>query len=485
MKISRARVLFQVGVHAILVAHILAFYFLDWKAIGSLDFPSFFHDGLSRGVITAGVILGLAAFGGTLIFGRLFCSWGCHFGAFQDLAAWILRKLRIPLPHVRTRFLHWTPYVLLAVIFLVPALKTWSTEGLPTETSIDLGANPPWAALPGLAGSVITFLACGAGILLFLGTRGFCRFVCPYGAGFRIFDRLAPLRIRKKQACGGSHESCGPSDVPPCTSACPTAIDVHAETETGGQVRDLDCVRCHLCIEACPRDALELSFRPAKTFEPVPRPVEARPTIPLTEEIVFALVAILAYVAWDMLIAAHFLAATLALGEGFLVATCLRASRSRSMDLAGRIPLRREGRWTLRGALFLGLVSLTFIPLGQAAAFKVLKLRADRDFEAVFGAESPEALPGNLPPLEGQPPRISDPVERRRRLEILEKAHSRALSLFPENRPVKMRYIITLSALEDPRARLELSELEARADDPRLRELRAWVESRLPAPGEP
>ena len=31
----------------------------------------------------------------TAIFGRFFCSWGCHILALEDLCAWILGKLGV------------------------------------------------------------------------------------------------------------------------------------------------------------------------------------------------------------------------------------------------------------------------------------------------------------------------------------------------------------------------------------------------------
>ena len=64
-------------------------------------------------------------FGGALIFGRLFCSWGCHFGATQDLAAWVLRKIGWKPPLVRTRFLHQAPYLVLLAIFVLPLADRW------------------------------------------------------------------------------------------------------------------------------------------------------------------------------------------------------------------------------------------------------------------------------------------------------------------------------------------------------------------------
>ena len=62
--------------------------------VGSVDFQEFFHFFIKYGIINAGSILVLIAFGTTLIFGRFFCGWACHFGAIQELSWWILDKLK-------------------------------------------------------------------------------------------------------------------------------------------------------------------------------------------------------------------------------------------------------------------------------------------------------------------------------------------------------------------------------------------------------
>src|SRR6185503_10773597 len=122
IKLSRLRVAFQVLLHVVLAGHVIAWYVLDWKALGALDFQAFFHYFLGHGLVTAGGILAIAAFGLALIFGRLFCSWGCHFAGLQDLAAWVLRRLRWKPPLVRTRLLHFLPFLVLFVVFILPLL---------------------------------------------------------------------------------------------------------------------------------------------------------------------------------------------------------------------------------------------------------------------------------------------------------------------------------------------------------------------------
>ncbi len=401
MRLSRIRVGFQVLLHVVLIGHVLAYYWLNWRSVGALDFQSFFHPVLGAGVLTAGALLAIAVYGSALVFGRLFCSWGCHFGATQDLAAWILRRVGWRPPRVRTRFLQWFPYVFLVVIFVLPLLRRWLLEDW--EFSVDVAAVAPWDTLPGRLMSVLTFLVCGAAILLFLGTRGFCRFVCPYGALFRVTSRIAPFRVRRIASCAGSPAgSCASAFTtdsgstlapPPCTAACPTAIDVHRETSEAGAVTSTDCIRCNLCIEACPQDALAYRARPVPSVTPsepgisddsklaasaaTSRPESAlsprsgSPGTPWTlsvgAELLVAIVTLATYAIADLVYGGHFLAASLALAEGFLVYAVLALFRRRG-----------GGRWTFSGVTAVGVLLLTFVPLFEAAAFKLLKYRALR-----------------------------------------------------------------------------------------------------------
>ena len=57
VKVSRLRVGFQVLLHAVLIGHVVAYYWLEWRAVGALDFQSFFHHFLGRGILTAGALL--------------------------------------------------------------------------------------------------------------------------------------------------------------------------------------------------------------------------------------------------------------------------------------------------------------------------------------------------------------------------------------------------------------------------------------------
>lgn len=487
MKLSRIRVAFQIVLHLVLVGHVIAYYAFGWTRIGAIDFQAFFHYFLGEGLLTAGALFALLMFGGALVFGRLFCSWGCHFGATQDLAAWVLRKAGWKPPLVRTRFLHHAPYVVLIAVFLLPLLSRWTEKGLGTPR-VDMAAVAPWDTLPGWFLSIVTFLACGAGILVFLGTRGFCRFVCPYGAVFRLTDRAAVFKVRKVRACGSG---CGGSGAHPCTAACPTAIDVHHETQDLGRVVSVDCVRCNLCIEACPAGALahvtagaaarRLGVDEVKgAFVPAPAPAASRPAydLPAAGEAVILGVSIVTYLAVDLVYGGHFLAATIALAQGFLAWTVLLAIRGSPGGAVLGFPLRRGGRWTFAGITAVGLFAISSIPIAEAGAFRLIRadgLRLDSRADPLASRPRLEEGPRRLGTED-----VSSLIEERRRLSSAAERYRLALVIFPSDLSTRKLLLGAYARLGDPRALDEARELARQSpEDAWAREALQWTEKRF------
>jgi len=484
--VSQVRVAFQICLHLLFASHVLAWYYLDWKSIGGLDFQEFFHNLLSKGVVTIAVVVTATIFLLSLVWGRLFCSWGCHFAAAQDLAAWILRRVGWRSPFVRTRFLHWLPFLLLTVIFLMPAVLNWFESGWSFQGAGPgglLSGNAPWGGLPGAVMSIATFVVCGGIILLFLGRRGFCRFVCPYGAVFRVASLAAPWRVRRLAVCQPSPDAMGAAAVPDCTRACPTAIDVHEETSRLGKVVSFDCVHCHLCIEACPNGALgySASSRPFATLKEasggrgidscgsgdrggpaddelpgltmiasrtMTGPTATRPsrwTLTVGEELLAFALAIVAYAAFDQVYGGHFLAASLALAEAFLVLVALRAVRRRDLKVWG-VALRHGGNWRLSGVVTVGVALLSLVPLYQAATFKAHRTMGLRTIAMVpLDAEQHAEIAHDHARLELS---TTNRDELRRSVRHLE----RALIVFPEDLDSRRALCLIYEQLGDPRA---------------------------------
>ena len=72
--------------------------------------------------------------------------------------------------------------------------------------------------------------------------RPFCKWLCPLGAFYSLFNSVSLLDMRvNKDRC----ISCGK-----CARVCGMDVDI---TKTPNHT---ECIRCGVCIKACPTDAI-------------------------------------------------------------------------------------------------------------------------------------------------------------------------------------------------------------------------------------
>jgi len=98
----------------------------------------------------------------------------------------------------------------------------------------------------------LTFIVDGFLIVYFLGRKGFCRFLCPWGAFLKIPSSLAMFKVRKVGNC----IECGN-----CTDNCPIGIDVTYEINNHGKVTNTNCTSCMVCTDGCPSHAISYKWK--------------------------------------------------------------------------------------------------------------------------------------------------------------------------------------------------------------------------------
>ncbi|NPV52769.1 MAG: 4Fe-4S binding protein [Firmicutes bacterium] len=186
----------------------------------------------------------LGAVGST--FGRGSCGWICPVGGLQDM----LYRLPVPVKKIylsnrlgaRLSFLR---YVVLAVlVFIIPflTLEPWFSKlcfvgTLEAGIPLALGNQQIRALIGPFFWLKIGITAALLGLMLFM-KRPFCRFICPLGAIYSPFNKVAPgfaITIRP--------DLC--TDCGECTRACPMDLDVPRE------VNGLNCIRCRECVGLC------------------------------------------------------------------------------------------------------------------------------------------------------------------------------------------------------------------------------------------
>lgn len=254
----------------------LAHWQLNGTTLAPLELNEVMHT-LELGVVTAGFLFMCVATLSVLIFGRFFCSWGCHILALEDMAAWLLGKIGIKPKLVRSRALLIVPAAAMAYMFIWPQFRRlaghFAPDLLPASLAMPefewrvLADGEGWASfittdyarnLPGPGVTILTFIVVGFLMVWVLGTRAFCRLACPYGALFAAADKLTPGKILLRGNC----TSCGH-----CTAACASSIRVHEETKAFGQVQDSACLKDLDCVAACPEQSLRFGFGTPALFQ--------------------------------------------------------------------------------------------------------------------------------------------------------------------------------------------------------------------------
>ena len=218
--------------------------FIGWWAQGQLTIVSV-TAAIEAGVagraldflLTDPVALLLWAFTGAtlLVWGRgTFCGWLCPFGALQELASQLARRLGLrqrPLQRRLDQRLKWLKYGVLAVLCSGAALAAGWTDAAvevePFKTAISQTFQRDWPY-------VAWALACvGASVLVF---RGYCRYLCPLGAALALLDVLRRWAwIPRRAECGT-----------PCQT-CRHRCSYQAITPAG-QVQYADCFQCLDCV---------------------------------------------------------------------------------------------------------------------------------------------------------------------------------------------------------------------------------------------
>ncbi len=199
-------------------------------------------------------VFGFLVIFGTLL-GRSVCGFLCPFGLIQDLLHRIpfpkkLKKLPGEKLLRSLRFVMLLLFVIILPMIVVDATglgEPWFCKYICPVGTLEAGIPLVIlnSALRGMLGFLYTWKLLILGVILLTSLiiwRPFCRYLCPLGALYGLFNRFALTRYDvDRTKC----INCGR-----CADACRMNIRVWENPNS------IDCVRCGSCIDACPTGAL-------------------------------------------------------------------------------------------------------------------------------------------------------------------------------------------------------------------------------------
>ena len=358
------------AVHGLFALH-MAHWLETGSTMSPLE-PSEAMEFSKRSVINAGFIFFGLTILSTLFLGRWFCGWACHLVALQDLSSWLLSRVGIKPKPLSSRLLAWVPAVAALYMFLWPLVYRVGSGAEVAPARLALTKSEFWETFPPLPVALLTFFVCGGLIVYFLGSKGFCTYACPYGAIFGAVDRLAPGRIRVNDACEGCAH---------CTATCTSNVRVHEEVREHGMVVDPGCMKCMDCVSVCPMNALSFGFG-----KPAPGTRSARKAVyTWKEEGLLAVLFLVGLAVYRGLygrvpfLLALGLSAILAYLLFLLIRLFLRGNLS-----LGKKVLKRGGRLTGAGRVFVASMALVLLFTVHSAMVRYHDVQSARVFESTF-----------------------------------------------------------------------------------------------------
>ena len=208
-----------------------------------------------------------------IIFERAFCGWVCPLGALPEAMVtgnkerWSLSFLkktstatsgfRIPNPAGITVFkgwVEWVKYGFLILLILLSFLVPFSIVNIITPAL--------WVkSIPIFWIGIVLIIVLAIVLPFMTKRRVWCHVLCPVGTALSLLHKISLFRITiDKMKC---------NECMDCVQECRSYSLTPEGVERGGPMSG-NCIRCARCIEACPEDAIDITWLGKKRLARAP-----------------------------------------------------------------------------------------------------------------------------------------------------------------------------------------------------------------------
>lgn len=192
-----------------------------------------------------------------ILLGRFICGFLCPFGLIQDLLYKIKTKKFFINPKV-AKYLSYIKYVVLAVFVVMMPLLLKDDYGMSNPYFCKLicpqgileGGLPLIAKNESLRNMLGTLFFSKLSILILVVVlsiftyRIFCRFICPLGAIYGLFNKISFYNFSIDSSCIHCKK---------CEKVCKFGIKTYENPNSP------ECIRCNDCVRHCPVNAIKVN----------------------------------------------------------------------------------------------------------------------------------------------------------------------------------------------------------------------------------
>lgn len=200
----------------------------------------------SRTIYVPVLLSSLILVTGTLLLGRVFCSWICPAYLLLELTGKLRRLLRFAeINPAEVTFSKKNKYALLGVGLIIAAIVGRPLFSLIYPPALLSRLGHAW-----IFGTAMTGMLVLIGLIvafeLLVSPRWWCRTMCPGGALYALIGWVRPLRVKlDPKRCTACRK---------CADLCEPGLDPMLESD------GIECDNCGVCIRHCPDRALSFAL---------------------------------------------------------------------------------------------------------------------------------------------------------------------------------------------------------------------------------